>query len=332
MKRILSIVFRDIKSGTRDWLILYLSIAPILFAVILKMFIPSAGDTSINFVILEESNHLLENHLSAYSNVETVKDLEKLEERVLRIDDVFGVVMNSGGPELIVQGNEVEGTSEIAKVILLNYNRNQTQLPVDLEFSDIGWEISPLKLEGANLLIIFNTVLGGMLILLNLVEEKMSNTIGAINVSPTKRWEFVVGKGLLGFLLSFIGAIAVVLILGFEGIHFGMLLVSVLAIAFIGAIVGFGIGINNHEPISAIASMKMIFIPVLISIFGAMYLPEKWLPLLYWSPFYWAYDIIRDILLMDAQWSKVLMNSGIILGITVIVFLGLRKKIIHGLS
>lgn len=332
MKRILLIVLRDIKSGTRDWLILYLSIAPILLAVILRTFIPSAGDTSVNFVILESSASQLESHLSTYSKVDVVENMEELEERVLRIDDVFGVQLLSDKLELIAQGNEVEGTSEIAKVILLNYNKENTQLPVDVKFSNIGWEISPLKLEGANLLIIFNTILGGMLILLNLVEEKMSNTISAINVSPTRRWEFIVGKGLLGFLLSFIGAFAVILILGFNGINFAMLLVSVLAISFIGAIVGFGIGINNNEPISAIASMKMIFIPVMVSIFGAIYLPEKWLFVLYWSPFYWAYDVIRDILLLNAQWSKVLLNSGIILGITIVVFLGLRRKIIQGLS
>lgn len=329
MRRILNIVRRDIKSGTRDWLVIYLAAAPILLALLLKVLIPSVGDSTLNVAVYEDTPPAMISYLKTYAKVTEVDDLE---ERVLRMDDVFGLAVDDGKVEIVTQGNEMEGTVELLKTIIGRYNQSAIDLPVQVEFTDIGWVMSPIKLEGANLLIIFNTILGGMLILLNLVEEKMSNTISAINVTPTKRKEFIVGKGLLGFLVTLYGCAAVVIILGFEGINYAMLIVSVFAISFIGAIIGFSIGVTSNEPISAIASMKTVFIPVLASIFGAIYLPAKWMFILYWSPFFWAYDVIKDILLVQATWGQVLMNSGIILVITALVFVGLRKRIVNGLS
>jgi ABC-2 type transport system permease protein len=329
MRRILNFVIRDIKSGTRDWLVIYLAAAPIMFALVLKMLIPSVGDSTLNVAVYEDTPPAIVSYLETYAKVIEVNDME---ERILRMDDVFGVVVNNDKVEIVTQGNEMEGTVDLLKTIVGRYQNESVELPIEVEFSDIGWVMSPMKLEGANLLIIFNTILGGMLILLNLVEEKMSNTISAINVTPTKRKEFIIGKGLLGFILTLYGGAAVITVLGFEGINYAMLFVSVFAISFIGAIIGFSIGVVSDEPISAIASMKTVFIPVLASIFGAIYLPAKWIFILYWSPFYWAYDVIKDILLVQATWGQVFMNSGIILIITALVFVGLRKRIVNGLS
>lgn len=171
-----------------------------------------------------------------------------------------------------------------------------------------------------------------MLIVLNLVEEKMSNTLSALHVTPISKAQIVIGKGLLGFVLSIFGSFAAVFILGFEGVHYGMLGVTVFSIAWISMIIGFGIGVVNKEPISAIASMKITFVPVLASIFGAIYLPTNWLFVLYWSPFYWSYLNIRDILMQESQWSFVLRNNGMILVITLLVFMGLRPRIKRGLN
>lgn len=332
MRKILAIILRDIKSGTRDWMIIYLSLASILIALILRALIPSVSDSTLNVVLLEDSPSAFTRYISEKANVSTVSDLEALEERVLRTDDVLGVVAQGENFEIIKQGNEVIPMEEPLRIILNAYGKTDIQLPVEIKFSDIGWRMSPIKLEGGILLIIFTTVFGGMLILLNLVEEKMSNTLSAINVTPLYRSQFIVGKGLLGFFIPIFGSLCAALILGFGGINVPMFLVSVVAIALISIIIGFSIGVMNDEPISAIASMKLVFFPIMASVFGAIFLPVKWLPILYWSPYYWAYDSIHAILLQEATWSQILFNAGMILVLTSLVFAALYKRIQRGLN
>lgn len=332
MRKILAIILRDIKSGTRDWMIIYLSLASILIALVLRALIPSVSESTLNVVVLDDSPSAFTSYISDKANVSMVSDLEALEERVLRMDDILGVVAQGENFEIVKQGNEVIPMEEPLRIILNAYGKTDTQLPLEIKFSDIGWRMSPIKLEGGILLIIFTTVFGGMLILLNLVEEKMSNTLSAINVTPLYRSQFIVGKGLLGFFIPIFGSLCAALILGFGGINIPMFLVSVVAIALISIIIGFSIGVMNDEPISAIASMKLVFFPIMASVFGAIFLPDKWLPILYWSPYYWAYDSIHAILLQEAVWSQILFNAGMILVLTSLVFAALYKRIQRGLN
>lgn len=334
MKKIRAFIQRDLKSGTRDWLILYLSIAPILFALVIKALIPGVEASTLNVILLDSSSSELVEYMETLSQVEFVPNQDAMEERILRTDDVYGVLeTDSEKAQILRQGNEVGDTHEALSLLLDRYLQEETlpPAPVKILFSDMGWEMSPLKLHGGVIIILFTTVLGGMLILLNLVEEKMSNTLSAVNVSPATRLEFVLGKGTLGFLLALLGSLAVVVILDYGPIQWGMLVLSLTSIALISMIIGFGIGVVHNEPIAAIASMKVTFVPVLASVFGAMFLPEKWLFVLYWSPFYWAYDSIRAILLQTAGWIQILRNSALIVFITLFVFLGLKKRISQGL-
>ncbi len=330
MKRILAIVARDFKSGTRDWLIVYLSIAPLLIAFILRLFIPSAGNSLLHLAMLEDD--ALAETMTTYATVEVFDDLEAIEQRVMKTDDILGLVTGADRHKIIRQGNEIGDLHTLLETLLKNIESRAVDAPIDVRVSDVGFKISPLQLEGGTLLLIMTTVFGGMLIVLNLVDEKMYQTLQALNVAPVRRYELILGKGFLGLLLPIIGALGAVWILGFKDIHFGMFLVTLLSISLISMIIGFLIGVMNNEPIAAIASMKMIFVPVLASVFGAMFLSDKWHPLLYWSPFYWAYDSLHAIFLKQATWPLILTNALWVVLITAAVFVGLRKRINRGFN
>lgn len=331
IRRILAITLRDVKSGTRDFLIIYVTIAPFLLALVLKALVPNVGATTIKIAVDNTIDQPMVDYLKDYAQVEVLYDTNEIEKRILKTDDIFGLQKKDEKYKIIQQGNEKQGGLEIVEFIVNDYENKGINLPIDVKISDMGWKLSPLKQQGSNLLIIFISLFGGMIILLNLVEEKMDNTISAMNVSAVSKVEYIIGKGLLGFIIPLIGTFGSIFILGFEGINYGMIAMISLNISLISIIIGFSVGVVNNEPISAISSMKMIFLPVLASVFGGMFLAEKWHFLLYWSPFYWAYRALDAIILNQATWGLVLQSSGIIILITALVFAALSKRIRQGL-
>jgi ABC-2 type transport system permease protein len=330
MRKILAVAGRDIKSGTRDFIAVYIILAPFLLALLLRALIPAAGTAAVNMAVPAETDEQLAAYLERYGKVERINNIEA---RAGKSDDVFGILPDSEEKSftIIRQGNETEGTLEMLEFILNQWANPDIELPVEVVVSDIGWKLSPLKQQGSNFLIIFCTILGGMIITLNIVEEKMNNTLSAVNVTAVSKPQFVIGKSIMGFAVPLLGAAGILLIMGFKGINYGMTAVTVLSVSFISIIIGFSIGVVNTEPVGAIAGMKMVFIPVFASLFGAIFLPEKWHPVLYWSPFYWAYVSMDMIILQQAEWLIILRNSGFILLITAAVFVVLSKRIRQGL-
>lgn len=332
LSKVFRILQRDIKSGMRDYMVLYIIIFPFILAFILKMMTTSVGSITVNIAVDNTISEDMILYLEDYSKVEIFDSNSKMIERVQRTDDIFGITMIDGNYTVYQQGNETQGTVEILDLIVTSYENQDLEVPIDVRISDIDWKLSPLKQYGGSLLAIFMSVLGGMVILINLIEEKTEKTLTAINVSPTKRSEFVIGKGLMGFILPIFHSIGMLLLLNFGRIDYFMVLVTTMSIALISVVIGFSIGVTNDNILAGISSLKMMFLPVLGSIFGAIFLNVKWHPFLYWSPFYWAFKSMDAIILKEATWGMILVNSGIIMGISLLVFAGLSKKISRGLN
>jgi len=331
LRRILAVTMRDIRSGMRDAMIPYILIAPLLVTVLLKIFIPSVGSTVINVALPKTAEPAFAEYVERYGEVELLEDRDAIVKRVNATDDLFGIVPKADGYELITAGNELTGTIEMVQAVLSSWQNPDLEPPIELKISDMGWQLSPLARFGTNFLVVFMSVFGGMIVMLNLVEEKQYNTMAAINVSALRRWEYVLGKALPGIVLPILHAFAVLLIMGFTEINYLQVAVVALAIALISMILGFVVGVYQSEPIGAVASMKILFLPIMASVFGAIFLPEKWQPVLYWSPFYWAYRSVDDIVLQQAAWSDIWLHNLIILAITALVFGLMYKRIKRGM-
>lgn len=332
LRRILAVTLRDLRSALRDTMIIYILIAPLLLALMMKAFVPTAGNTVLNTAVPETASYKLVEFLEGYGRVELADDRAAIIDRVRDTDDLVGVVQSGESAlEIIAAGNEMAGTVEMVEAVLLRWQNPDVELPIDLSMSDMGWRLSPLARYGSSFLVVFMSVFGGMIVMLNLVEEKQYNTLAAINVSAIRRWEYVVGKALLGLVTPVIHAFAVLLIMGFNQINYLQVALVTVAIALISMITGFVIGVYQSEPIGAVASMKIMFLPIMASVFGGIFLADKWHPLLYWSPFYWAYRSIDSIIMQQAKWGQLWLNNLIILFITLIVFGLMYKRIQRGM-
>ncbi len=332
MKRMLAIFRRDIYSSTRDFLILYMIIAPILLTVGLKFFIPSAASASLQFALNSKLGAEVIEEFEKYGSVELYSSDEEIKERVGKIDDIAGISINDKGNfRIILEGNESHDTKEIPRKIVRSIVSGE-EVDVNYKVSDIGIQMSPIAWIGGISLIITAITMGGILIGLNIIEEKESKTVKALNVSPMSRLEFIMGKSFIGIIIPIIDVFAILWILNMLDVNLYMIAVMTLASSIIGVIVGFLIGVTSPNQIAGIANMKLLFLLVGMSIIGAILIPQSQHFFLYWVPTYWAFMGFKGIILKTITWSQLGIYVIWILGLTCGIFLLLKNRIRKGLA
>jgi len=106
----------------------------------------------------------------------------------------------------------------------------------------------------------------------------------------------------------------------------------VLVSSLISIMIGFLEGLTSDDVMTAMASTKMIMLPLAASVAGYEFLATKWQWVLYWSPFYWIYKGNIAILNGSMTWINLLLTSGIVLAITALVFAYTAPRIRKGLE
>ena len=331
-RRIWTIFKRDLKVNSKDFISLYIFVVPILFAVLINLFAPGINDTTINLALIEGENQSQVEYLEQFANIELFENVDEVKERVKKRDAIIGIIPENGEYYIMTQGNEPKGVVDYAKVL-----KSFQELDINVEDSngeliEFGRTVPPLKKTLVNTSILFISILGGMLIALNIVEEKVDNTLSAINLTPTSRITFVLGKSAMGILLSIFGSIALILITGFGNINILQLLLVILITSLLSILVGFIQGLTNKDIISAAGSIKLLFLPLIAGVLAIEMLGDKWQKFFYWNPFYWAYKGNDVILSQSGTWVQILMYSGIVLILCGLVYIFLAPKIRKGLE
>ena len=333
IKKIFIIFQRDLKTSIRNFITLYIIVVPVIFAVIINVFSPGINDTTVEIVLLEGENIQQSEYFKQFAKVELLETIEDVENRVKKRDNIVAVLPDQNGQYFVLtQGNEpdyvVDYVTNLAAFDHFEIGMEDSMV----EIVDYGREIPPLKKLMVNAAIMFTSVLGGMIIALNIVEEKTDNTISAINLSPVSRLGFIAGKSLIGVVIPVVGTLLILIITGFRDINYFHALLMVVSSCIISILVGFIEGINNDDVMNAAGNMKMLFLPMFGAIAGEELLADKWQPLFYWIPFYWTYKGNDLVLSNRGSWIDIIGYSGIVLGISVVVFLVLAPRIRKGLE
>ena len=332
MKKILAIFIRDITVNKRDFLALYIILFPLLFAIAINLISPSVNDTTVNLVLIDGENIEQIEFFEQFAKVDIVQDEEELIERVSRRDTYVGVLPNETGYYILAEGNEGDQMIDFSKMLLTMYELGADVNDSNAYIHSFGRTVSPLKQMLVNTGLIFTSILGGMLIAINIVEEKVDKTIKAIHVTSISRLGYLLGKSMMGLIMPIYGGLALILLTGFSGINYGQLLLLILVSSILSMLVGLIEGLTNDDVMNAAANIKILFLPLAASIAGLELLADKWQPLFWWSPFYWAYKGNKAILAYNASWSQVLLYGGIVLLLSGIVYLYLAPKIRKGLE
>ncbi len=332
-RKTLLIFGRDLKVSVRDFMSLFMIFIPIILAIAVNFFAPGIEDTTVNLALIDGENPEMASYLGDYARVELFDDYEAVEQRVLRRDAVVGIVGQGDESYILTQGNESDEVVEFTQLLKTFFEYGRTVDDSTAEINSFGVKTPPVKMLWANMGILLMTVLAGMLISLNIVDEKMDNTISAINVAPISRSAWIFGKSLIGILMSLIGSVAMVLIMGVAAnVNFGHLVIFVLVASMTSIMIGFLEGLKSDDVMTAVASTKMIMFPLAASVAGYEFLSAGWQWILYWSPFYWVYRGNIAILNGDMTWLDLLLYGGIVLVIAAAVFAYTAPRIRRGLE
>lgn len=329
-KRILAIFGRDLKVSLRDFIALYIILCPLLFAVMINAFTPGANDTDVQIAVLASNQDAA--WFEDYAKVERFDNMEQLTYRLGKRDHIIAIVSDTEGNYLLRQGNEPEGIVAYAQILLTFFEKGVTMADTEATITDYGRVIPPAKRVFVNAALMFISVIGGMLIALNIVEEKQDNTISAMHVTPVSRWGFIIGKSIIGVTVPIFGAVVMLLLTGFEDVNMLQMVVVIITLAFLAILVGFLQGLVSDDVMQAAGNIKILFLPLLGTVAAVEMLGESWQKFFWWLPFYWVYKGNDLILSKTGNWGSVLMHAGISLALCLIVFALVTPKIRKGLE
>lgn len=331
-KRIWIIFLRDVKVNTREFLTLYILIFPILFGIGINLLAPSINDTTVDLALLNGETSEMIGYYEEFAKIEQFDDLEALEKRINERDNIVGIVPGDNGHYILAQGNEPESVTEFAKMIKTFHDLDVSIEDTNTTLHDFGKTKPPFKAMFVNMSLIMTSVLAGMIIAVNIIEEKGDNTISAMNLTPTSRATFIMGKCVIGVFMSIYGCIAILLLTGYGSANMGQAVLAILGCTIVSILVGFIEGIKNDDVMNAAAGVKMLFLPVGAAIAAVELLSDKWQMLFYWIPFYWTYKGNAAILDDVATWPQILLYTGIVVGLSGVVIAILAPQVRRGLE
>jgi len=332
LKRIWNIFIRDLKVNTREFMTLFMMIIPLILAVGINFLSPGINDTSVNLALIENENPGQAAYFDDFAHIELFSDKQRVEDRVSSRDDVIGILPKDNGYYIMTQGNEPESVLEYAKLLNVLYESDIQLEDARSEIIEFGRTVPPQKKMLVNVLLLLISMLAGMLIAMNILEEKVDQTVSAINVTPTSRRAFILGKSLTGMAIALFSSIACLLITGFYNINLGQAALVVFSTTILSLLIGFIQGLNSDDVMEAAGSVKLLFLPMAGSIAGYEFAKGNWQIFFYWSPFYWAYRANDMILSKSGSWPQLILFISIILVICGAVYALLAPRIVKGLE
>ncbi len=168
------------------------------------------------------------------------------------------------------------------------------------------------------ILAILVTMVGGFLSALNIVKEKEVGTIEQINVTPIKKYHFIIGKLLpfwiLGNVVVSIGLLVAWLVYGI--IPAGSLLVLYGFIAlYLPAVLGFGLLVSTFCETQQQAMFIMFFFLMIFILMGGLFTPIESMPgwaqyITYFNPLKYLIEVMRMVILKGSGWRDILPHAG----------------------
>ena len=170
------------------------------------------------------------------------------------------------------------------------------------------------------------TMIGFLLTSLNIVKEKEAGTIEQLNVSPIKKYQFILGKlipfWIIGLVVLTIGFIVSFIVYGILPAG-SFLLIYFFAAIYLIALLGFGLLASTFADTQQQAMFIAYFFMMTFILLGGLFAPIENMPtwariLTYINPVSYFIEVMRMIILKGSGFTDLLKHFGIIILFAVI--------------
>lgn len=244
--------------------------------------------------------------------------------------------------KLFIAGNAINGVKAglgtvYLRTIIQNFNQavrlEWIQLPrfspeTQIEVVASNW-YNPLMnykyFMVPGILVILLTMVGSNLTAINIVKEKEIGTIEQINVTPIKKYHFILGKlipfWILGLFVLTLGLIIAWLVYGILPVG-SFITIYIFAAVYLLAVLGLGLLISTYAATQQQAMLISFFIMMIFILLGGLYtsidsMPEwaKWITR--FNPVTYFIEVMRMVVLKGSSLADIKMQLLIMSGFAV---------------
>lgn len=211
----------------------------------------------------------------------------------------------------------------------MNVQESFNAIPV-IEITSSNWYNPHLNYKlymVPGILAILVTLVGGFLSALNIVKEKEAGTIEQINVSPIKKYHFILGKlipfWILGNVVFTLGLLVGWIFYGI--IPLGNLVVLYTFISvYLLAILGFGLLISTICDTQQQAMLIMFFFVMIFVLMGGLFTPIDSMPdwaktISKFNPISYFIDVMRMVIIKGSGFRDIQKHILIIIGFAIVL-------------
>lgn len=171
------------------------------------------------------------------------------------------------------------------------------------------------------ILVVLVTMVGSFLASLNIVKEKEIGTIEQINVTPVKKYHFILGKlipfWILGLIILSIGLFISWAAYGIVPAG-SLLTIYIFAAAYLLAVLGLGLLVSTICSTQQQAMLISFFMMMIFILLGGLYTPIESMPvwaqwITRFNPVSYFIEVMRLVILKGSTLTDILPHIGIIL-------------------
>lgn len=319
MKRLFNLIKRDMVLATRNKMVIYMLVVPVILAIGASFFIPSLNATQMGFVVDASIPGEFIDELRDYGKVEKTNGYDALEKRVLQPDDVPGITFREGQYQIVLQGNEDQAVKVLTETVIQYINTSHPLLTTEIKSMNV--ERSNVR-DLLTIIILLNCVImGGAVIGFTIVDEKENKGIEAVAVSPLTMKEYLLAKSIMALAYVIIASLICLFILQPANLNISGLLAVISVSALFGISFGFVVGAFAGNQVSAMALTKGLSFFAIAIPFVAWFVSESLQWLFYIFPNYWIFRLLKAVFVDQSQNYVMLFNITMVVNIIPILLL-----------